>query len=202
MIDVKHFDIVEKGYDEIAKEYLKTKDESTVIFAKELEKQLKPGSKILDAGCGPGIPITKYLSENFEVFGIDFSAKQIEIAKKLVPNATFKKANMFNPGFAPATFDGIICMYALIHVNRKRHLEILKEFYNLLKSPGFLMICMGLENLDEVADYLGTKMYWSHYDRKTNIELLKKAGFQILWEKDWANPKDANDRHLFVMCKK
>lgn len=195
-------EIVEKGYDEVAERYLKEKDESTLIFAKELEKHLKPHSKILDAGCGAGYPIAKYLSEKFEVYGIDISEKQIELAKKLVPKAKFKKADMADPRFENETFDGIICMYALIHVNRKKHLEILKRFYNLLKHPGYLMICMGLGEFEGEEEYLGHKMFWSHYGQKTNIELLKKAGFEIIWKKEWANPKDTRDRHLFLLCRK
>ena len=195
-------EIVEKGYDKVAERYLESKDETTLIFAKELEKHLEPGAKVLDAGCGPGIPIVKYLSEKFEIFGIDFSAKQIELARKLVPNAKFKKADLISPGFENETFDGIICMYALIHVDRKKHLEILKEFYNLLKSPGYLMICMGLEDFEGEEEYLGTKMYWSHFGRNTNLELLKKAGFEIISEKAWNPPDDPNDRHLFVLCRK
>lgn len=194
--------IVERGYDEIAEEYLKSKDESTLIFAKKLEEQLEPGSKILDAGCGAGIPIAKYLSEKFQVQGIDISSKQVKLAKKLVPGAEFKKADMSDPGFENETFDGIICLYALIHVDRTRHLEILRKFYSLLKTPGYLMICMQLGEGEGEADYMGTKMFWSGYGQKQNIELLKKSGFAVVWQKDWANPKDYNDRHLFVLCKK
>lgn len=195
-------EIVEHGYDEIAEAYLKSKNEDTLIFAKKLEEQLKPGSKILDAGCGPGIPIAKYLSKNFQVYGIDISAKQIELAKKLVPDVEFKKADMLDPGFENETFDGIICLYALIHVDRIKHLEILKRFYNLLKIPGYLLVCMQLEDWEGEEEYLGTKMFWSGYGQKQNIELLKKSGFTIIWQKDWANPRDSNDRHLFVLCRK
>jgi len=193
---------VEEGYNKIADKYLKTKDDSTLIFAKELEKQLEPNSKILDAGCGAGIPIAKYLSENFEVYGIDISLKQIELAKKLIPNGKFKKANLIEKSFENEFFHGIIALYSLIHINRKNHLEILRNFYNVLKKPGFLMICMGLEDYEGEEEYLGTKMFWSHYDRKTNLDLLKKVGFEIIWEKQWSNPKDSNDKHLFVFCKK
>ena len=193
---------VEEGYDKIAEKYLQTKDDSTLIFAKELEKHLKPNSKILDGGCGAGIPIAKYLSKNFQVYGIDISSKQIELAKKLVPKEKFKKANLIEKSFENEFFDGIIALYSLIHINRKNHLEILRNFYNMLKKPGFLMICMGLEDYEGEGEYLGTKMFWSHYDRKTNLELLKKAGFEIIWEKPWSNPKDPNDRHLFVLCRK
>lgn len=175
---------------------------SPLVFAKELEKYLNPGSKILDAGCGAGYPIAKHLSNKFEVYGIDISKKQVELAKKLVPKAKFKKADLASPGFEKESFDGIICIYAIIHVNRKKHLEILKRFYNLLKSPGYLMICMGLDEFEGEGEFHGRKMYWSIYDKKTNIELLKKAGFEIIWKKEWSGPKDPQDRHLFVLCRK
>lgn len=204
MVEVRHVErrMVESAYDKIAGEYLQTKNDDTLVFARELEKRLEPGSRILDAGCGAGIPIAKYLSGKFEVFGIDISAKQIELAKRLVPNARFKKADMLEPGFENEYFDGIACMYSLIHVDRKKHLEILRKFYELLKTPGYLLVCMQLEAWEGEGDYLGTKMFWSGYGRKRNIELLKKCGFRILWEKDWANPRDSNDRHLFVLCRK
>jgi 2-polyprenyl-3-methyl-5-hydroxy-6-metoxy-1,4-benzoquinol methylase len=193
---------VEKGYDEAADRYLETKDESTLVFARELELHLKPGARILDAGCGSGIPIAKYFSDKFEVHGIDISSKQIELARKWVPNGMFRKADMLDSGFQENFFDGIIALYSIIHVDRRKHLEILKEFYKLLKKPGHLMICMGLTEWEAEEDYLGTKMFWSHFDKKTNIELLKKAGFEIVWQKEWANPKDASDRHLFALCRK
>jgi len=194
--------VVEEGYDLIAEGYLATKDDATLIFAKELEAQLKSGMKILDAGCGAGIPIAKYLSSKFEVFGIDISAKQIELAKKYVPNGVFKKADFLESGFENEFFDGLICLYALIHVDRKRHLEILKEFYKVLKSPGYMMICMGLQDWEGEEEYHGTTMYWSHFGREKNLELLKEAGFEILWEKAWNPETDPNDRHLFVLCRK
>ncbi|MFH1393752.1 MAG: class I SAM-dependent methyltransferase [Candidatus Micrarchaeota archaeon] len=193
---------MEKGYDELAEKYLLTKDDSTIVFARALENQLKPGAKILDAGCGAGIPIAKYLSGNFQVFGIDISSKQIELAKKHVPNGFFKKADFLESGFENEFFDGIICLYALIHVDRKRHLEILKEFYRLLKSPGYLLICMGLDEWEGEQEYLGTKMFWSHFGREKNLELLKEAGFEILSEKPWNPETDPNDQHLFVLCRK
>jgi SAM-dependent methyltransferase len=198
-------DEVEQNYDEIAENYLASKDDQTVMFAKKLEERLSDGAKILDAGCGPGIPIAKYLSENFDVLGIDISAKQIELASKLVPNAKFRKMDMLDLGneFDPGFFDGIICMYSIFHINRKKHLEILKEFYRVLKSPGYLMICMGLEdNPEQKNEWHGGKMFWSHYGREKNLELLKKAGYEIISEEAWNPPDDPNDRHLFVLCKK
>ena len=46
---------------------------------------LKPGARVLDVGCGTGVPVAAMLAEaGMEVTGIDIAPKMIEIAKKEV----------------------------------------------------------------------------------------------------------------------
>ncbi len=46
---------------------------------------LKPGSRVLDVGCGTGVPIAAMLAEaGMEVTGIDIAPKMIEIARSEV----------------------------------------------------------------------------------------------------------------------
>jgi len=46
---------------------------------------LKPGSRVLDVGCGTGVPVAAMLAEaRMEVTGIDIAPKMIEIAEKEV----------------------------------------------------------------------------------------------------------------------
>ncbi len=70
--------IVEQGYDK--GNYLKIYREKTGFrtlekrFFKNICGQVPKNSKILDLGCGPGIPYDKYLAERgFQVLGIDIS---------------------------------------------------------------------------------------------------------------------------------
>ena len=127
---------VKAGYNAIADRYLtaRTRDSEDVRLLNELTTRLHPGAKVLDAGCGAGIPISQMLSGKFEVTGVDFSEAQIELAKKNVPNATFICQDMTKLDFPDNTFDGICSYYAIIHVPREEHEALLINFYRRLQT--------------------------------------------------------------------
>ena len=110
---------------------------------------------------------------------MDFSEAQIELAKKNVPNANFICQDMTRLDFPENTFDGICSYYAIIHIPREEHQPLLANFYRMLKPGGFALLCLGAEHLIDDIDenYLGTRMYWSHYDIETYLKMLKDCGF-------------------------
>ena len=139
-------------------------DSEDVRLLDELTTRLPAGAKVLDAGCGAGLPISQMLSEKFEVTGVDFSEAQIELAKKNVPNATFICQDMTQLDFPENTFDGICSYYAIIHIPREEHQPLLANFHRMLKPGGVALLCLGAENVADDIDenFLGTRMYWSH----------------------------------------
>ncbi|MEO5888525.1 MAG: class I SAM-dependent methyltransferase, partial [Anaerolineales bacterium] len=169
-----HKETVKAGYNIIADRYLatRTRDSEDVRLLDELTRRLPAGAKVLDAGCGAGQPISEMLSEKFEVTGVDFSEAQIELAKKNVPNATFICQDMTKLDFPENTFDGICSYYAIIHVPREEHQPLLANFHRMLKPAGVALLCLGAENLVDDIDenFLGIRMYWSHYDSETYLE--------------------------------
>ncbi|MCK7480738.1 MAG: methyltransferase domain-containing protein [Candidatus Moduliflexus flocculans] len=84
-----HKETVKSGYDKVADQYLaqRRRDTADVRLLNDFIELLAPNSKVLDAGCGAGIPITQMLAEHFDVIGVDFSEAQIKSARKNVPNA-------------------------------------------------------------------------------------------------------------------
>jgi len=88
--------LVKTGYNKIAEEYLasRTHNSEDIRLLDDLIYRLPENAKVLDAGCGAGIPVARILSERFEVTGVDFSEAQIELAKKNVPHASFKCRDM------------------------------------------------------------------------------------------------------------
>jgi ubiquinone/menaquinone biosynthesis C-methylase UbiE len=156
---------------------------------------------VLDAGCGAGVPVAQMLSERFKVTGVDFSQAQIELAGKQVPGATFICQDMTQLDFPENSFDGICSYYAIIHIPREEHDSLLVNFYRMLKPNGHALFCLGAENLIDDIDenYLGTRMYWSHYDSETYLKMLKDCGFSLIWSKHVA---DGAAAHLFVFVRK
>ena len=201
-----HKETVKAGYNIIADRYLaaRTRDSEDVRLLGELITRLPTGAKVLDAGCGAGLPISQMLCERFEVTGVDFSEAQIELAKKNVPNATFICQDMTNLDFPDNTFDGICSYYAIIHIPREEHQPLLANFHRMLKPDGLALLCLGAENVvDDIdEDFLGTRMYWSHYDSETYLEMLTQCGFTILWSKRVADGTCEGAGHLFTLVQK
>ena len=197
---------VKEGYNAIADRYLaeRTHDSEDVRLLNDLIDRLSENSKVLDAGCGAGIPISQILSEQFHVVGVDFSEAQIEMAKKNVPNAKFLCEDMTKLNFPENTFDGIASYYAIIHIPREEHQSLIANFHRMLKPGGFALLCLGAEDvIDDIDEnYLGTRMYWSHYDTETYLKMLHERGFSIIWSKRVADETCEGAGHLFVFAQK
>lgn len=204
-----HKNIVKSGYDKIADRYLaergnNAKDTENVRLLNDFIELLAPKSRVLDAGCGAGLPIAKMLAEHFDVIGVDFSSEQIERARKNVPNAHFFCQDMTKLDFPDEALDGICSYYAIIHIPREEHASLLANFHRMLRTGGVVLLCLGAEDLVEDFDenYLGARMYWSHYDSETYLKMLRKSGFTIIWAKLVKDETCEGAEHLFVLAQK
>ena len=203
---MSHKEIVRSGYNKIADLYLEARDRDSenVGLLTDLFELLAPGAKVLDAGCGAGIPITQKLAERYNVVGVDFSEAQIKLAKKNVSNAQFTCVDMTRLNFERESFDGICSYYAIIHIPRKEHERLLTSFYRMLKPGGVALLCLGAEDLEDDIDenYFGTSMYWSHYNDLTYVEMLKDIGYRIIWARRIADSTCDSGEHLFTLLEK
>ena len=197
---------VKDGYNAIAKQYLaeRTRDSADVRLLNEFMERLPVNTRVLDAGCGAGVPISQMLSERFQVTGVDFSEAQIELARQNVPEAQFHCEDMTKLDFPDESFHGIVSYYAIIHIPREEHRPLLANFHRMLKPGGLALLCLGTEHLIDDVDenYLGTRMYWSHYDTKTYLEMLEQRKFSILWSKQVSDATCQGASHLFVLAQK
>jgi SAM-dependent methyltransferase len=187
-------DLVRRGYDAISRAYRDdegraspSNDEDTDRYegwVDELAQLIRPRSRVLDLGCGAGVPATKLLTEkNFDVLGVDISAVQIERARQLVPGATFEHADMVTWEHAPASFDAVVSFYALIHVPLQDQRNLLPKIRRWLRAGGYLLAIVGFERWTGIEDYLGAAMFWDHADRETYLAWLTEAGLAPLWDR-------------------
>jgi len=201
-----HKETVRTGYNIIADRYLatRTRDSEDVRLLNELTTRLPAGAKVLDAGCGAGLPISQLLSEKFEVIGVDFSEAQIKLARQNVHKAAFICQDMTQLNFPDNTFDGICSYYSIIHIPREEHQLLFANFHRMLKPNGLALLCLGAENVANDIDenFLGTRMYWSHYDAETYLRLLRECGFSILWSKFVVDGTCEGAGHLFALVQK
>ncbi len=198
--------IVQSGYDNIAAEYLRNRplDGDDVRLLDDLERRLPRDAHVLDAGCGAGVPVARILSPFANVTGVDFSEAQLELARRLAPSARFLSMDMTRLGFAAGCFDAVVSYYAIIHIPREQHRAVLEDFFRILKPSGWLLLCTGAGDLEDDVDddWLGTRMYWSHYDAETNLTLVRDCGFYIIWSRIISDPMDPGGGHLFILGQK
>jgi SAM-dependent methyltransferase len=187
-------DLVRRGYDAISRAYRDdegqpnpSNDEHTDNYegwVDDLARLIRPRARVLDLGCGAGVPATKLLTEkNFDVLGLDISAVQIERARQLVPGATFEQADMVTWEHAPASFDAVVTFYALIHVPLQDQRNVLRKIRRWLRTGGYLLAIVGFERWTGIEDYFGTAMFWDHADRETYLAWLTEAGLAPLWDR-------------------
>lgn len=202
-----HQELVEKGYDRVAEQYLATKDPDDPIALSALEemvRELPSGAPVLDLGCGAGIPATRWLAGRyFAVTGVDLSERQLDLARNLVPEATFLKADMTDLEFGPGNFDAIVAFHSIIHVPREEHPVLLEKIHRWLKPGGLFLATLTVTDFEgEDGDWegWGAPMRWSHYDAETNVTMLRQSGFQILK----AEPRtgDAGETWLWTLARK
>jgi SAM-dependent methyltransferase len=201
--------IVQAGYDVLAETYLRARrlDGEDVQLLDELTTRLPDGARVLDAGCGAGLPVAQRLSAHYRVTGVDLSAAQIALARENVPDATFIQSDIVNLDLPDASFDAIVSYYTIIHIPREEHLALLANFHRMLAQGGLLLVSMGAsDNPDDTEDdWLGggATMYWSHYGRDDNLRLIAEAGFQIIWDRLVTEDEAfGGGTHLFVLARR
>ena len=196
--------VVQEGYDRVADSYLKARphDGEDIALLAEVLHDLPSPRRVLDAGCGSGIPVTRHLLEaGHDVAGLDFSSGQLFLARSNLAQCQLVQGDLTNLPFSNESFDAVVSFYAIIHVPREEHEALLREIHRVLRHDGRALLCLGWGDLPADRDpdsWLGVPMFWSHFDEKANLALLSKVGFIPQWSKQVADPM-GHSSHQFVL---
>lgn len=199
--------VVKKGYDAVSCKYRGDQvDDSLKPYLDWISVILKSGKpgRVLDLGCGNGIPVAKYLSDQgYEVTGVDISEIQIERARALVPRATFLCQDMTTLAFKSKSFLAVTAFYSTIHIPVEHHHQTLSNSFNWLQAGGYFIATLGSDAWTGwEKDWLGVPgadMYWSHADRDTYFDWLNDCGFEVI--EDRFIPEGDSGHQLFITRK-
>ena len=86
--------------------------------------RLKPGSVVLDVGCGSGasaIPAARAVGKHGRVTGVDLAERLLALAQakaeaEKLTNTEFRHADMTALGYPDESFDAVICVFAIFFV--------------------------------------------------------------------------------------
>jgi ubiquinone/menaquinone biosynthesis C-methylase UbiE len=100
--------------------------------------------------------------------------------------------------FETGSFDGLTAFYSIIHVPREKHFLMFQSFHRILKPKGIMLICLGSDEWEATDKYHGTEMFWSHYDPKKSLQLVKKASFEIISDNTLVR---GGEKHYWILAK-
>ena len=187
MPDNKGFDLWADGYDKSV-QLSEENDEYPFAGYKDVLNTIynivhkREKARILDIGFGTGILTKKLYDDGYEIYGIDFSQKMIEIAKEKMPFASLIKYD-FSKGLPEEikdnSFDYIISTYAMHHLEDKEKIEFIEKLENYLNKDGKIIIgdiAFKTRDLLEKCKANYNK-YWDDEEIYFVFEELKKSLF-------------------------
>lgn len=164
---------------------------------------------ILDIGCGPG-NISKYISNKIkdaDIFGIDYSEKMIELAKRNVPKARFEVVDCREIKQINKKFDAVISGFFLPYLNLKEANELFSNVHHLLKNSGvayFSFVEGSPENSDYQTSSSGQNLFFNFHLLDDLQQKIEKVGFrdsQIL-KINYEKNETETEIHTIIITKK
>jgi ubiquinone/menaquinone biosynthesis C-methylase UbiE len=171
------YDAIAAGYDEH-----RSNDPGELEAVATFADDLGPDAHVLDAGCGAAEPVTTYLDARVRTTGLDFSRGQLALAADRVAEAGLVQGDMTSLPFPDGTFDGMVSMFAVIHIPREEHARVFAEFARVLRPGSPALVTVGSEDWrGENTDWmgLGREMQWDIPGVERARELLAEVGFDI-----------------------
>ena len=202
--------LVRRGYDAISVAYrdddgLGGDDDADhrgqyLRWIDDLASRLPRAARVLDLGCGCGVPATRALADHgFDVIGLDFSVTQVARARQLVPAATFVHDDMATWETEASSLDAVTSFYALIHVPLIDQRRLFARMAVWLRPGGWALLIVGSGRWRGVEDFLGAPMFWDHADRDTYLHWLGEEGLDVAWDRFIP---EGDGGHVLVLARK
>ncbi|WP_369275320.1 class I SAM-dependent methyltransferase [Streptomyces sp. R11] len=180
------FDAIGERYDEAFPH-----KEGQVAAAEWLIGSLPRGSRVLDLGCGTGLPTARRLAEaGFDVVGVDLSQRMVSLARDHVPGGEFHRADIADlrpsGSLDLGRFAGLTAFFALLMLPRAEIPLALRTVCHLLVPGGLFALSMVEADVDDFAiPFIGSNIRVSGYLRDELREVVERAGFEIVGESSY-----------------
>src|SRR5262249_28897723 len=147
----------------------------------ELTSRLAHGARVLELGCGGGVPDTQRLAAPFRLPGVGLSPKQIRRPRAAGPDAEFLCVGFTELELYPGSFEAVAAFYSFNHVPRELLPSLLARIHSWLVPGGLLLAAFGVSDTEAwVGDFLGALTFFSSFPAPTNSRLVHEAGFVAL----------------------
>ncbi|MFD9459473.1 class I SAM-dependent DNA methyltransferase [Streptomyces sp. NPDC060027] len=201
------FDAIGDRYDEAFPH-----KEGQVAAGEWLIGSLPAGARVLDLGCGTGVPTARQMTDaGFEVVGVDLSGGMVKLASAYVPDATFHQLDLadLRPGGPRdlGRFDAVAAFFSLLMLPRAEIPLALRTVRHLLAPEGLFVLSMVEADVDDFSiPFLGNTIRVSGYLREDLHKVIEAAGFEIVKETSYTYAPAVADvppeEQVFLCCRR
>ncbi len=174
---VPAFDLIAERYDEAF-----TQRDAQLAAGRWLIDKLPTGSRVLDLGCGSGLPTAIQLAEaGMVVVGTDESGRMLDLARARVPDGTFLQRDMRDVGEDLGRFDAAVSFFSLLMLPKADIATALASVRGRLDDGGLLAISMVYGDFDYFPiSFLGVATHASAYPTDDLADVVTGAGFAVV----------------------
>jgi SAM-dependent methyltransferase len=148
----------------------------------EFVSGLAPGSRVLDLGCGTGVPITQCLVENgYDVFAIDSSSKMVERFRMSFPAVPVQCAAIQDSDFFGLAFDAVVAWGVWFHLTAADQETGIEKVARALNPGGRFLFTAGDKPVESdwtvVED---VRIPYSSLGADAYSAALRKSGLKLI----------------------
>lgn len=168
-------------------------------------RYLKPGTKILEGGCGKGQFVYSLQARGYEAHGVDFAQKTVEKIQSLVPELKIHPGDVRKLDFADETFDGYWSLGVIEHFP-EGYEAIGQEMHRVLKTDGYLFLTfpymsplrqlkawLGFYSKHDPAQFDRDHFYQFALSHQSVINNFERWGFELMEKRPYEGFKGFKD---------
>ena len=189
-----------REYDLIAEWYASVRIDTTgVPEATALASSLPRGSRVLDIGCGNGIPLTKaLLSGEHRVVSLDSSGAMLRHFRRNYPAMPAVQATVQSCPFIDSIFDAAVAWGVMFHLNPEDQIRAIANISRVLRPGALFLFTSGDEDCfhGKVSTMNGVEFRHFSYSIDTYGRVLREHGFTL------ANVHADSGNNTYYLAKK
>lgn len=149
-------------------------------WMERFETLLPRSARILDLGCGSGLPIARYFAGlGHEVTGIDSAPDMIARFRSNLPAQEGHVADMRTLSLE-RRFDGIIAWNSFFHLNHRDQRAMFRTFADHAAPGAALMFTSGPAHGEALGELEGDTLYHASLAPEEYRDRLDEAGFDVI----------------------
>jgi len=195
------FDAIGERYDDVFPH-----KSGQIIATQWVIDRLAPGARVLDLGCGTGVPTAGMLAETgLEVVGVDASTEMLALARRNVPTGRFVAMDLMELDGSLGEFDGVCAFFSLLMLRREDIPRVLRRTKALLRPGAVVAIGMVEGDFDYAPlPFLGQEVSVTAFPRADLEATIRAEGLHVLEvDMEEFEPASADvpaERQIFLYC--